>query len=142
VYAETAKTIGDLSTGDAAIPKGLAAEWHTLLLGDLAPGYLYHGPIEETIKQIRDVDLFILSETLEHLDDPDQVLKDIRMKSKSLLLSTPLDEDNDGNPEHYWSWNKDDVRLMLVSAGWSPDIYSSVQFESLNNYGFQIWGCL
>lgn len=143
-FAKAARSIGDLSTGDGAIPFDLATvgPQKTLYLGDFAPSYDFEGPIEKTIHEIPHVDLFILSETLEHLDDPDSVLRDIRGQATSLLLSTPLAEDNDGNPEHYWSWDKDDVREMLVDAGWSPQVYSCIQFEYLNNYGFQIWGCL
>lgn len=142
VYADAANTITDLSTGDSAIPTGLATKGQQLILGDFAPKYPIVGPIEQTIDTISKTDLFVLSETLEHLDDPDLVLRKIRQKTSALLLSTPLEEWNSGNPEHYWAWSKEDIRAMLVEAGFEPNIYSCVQFEYLGNYGFQIWGCL
>jgi hypothetical protein len=142
VYADASETIADLSTGDAAIPRGLATKGQGLILGDFAPKYPIVGPIEETIDTISNVDLFVLSETLEHLDDPDLVLRKIRSKTKALILSTPLEEWDTDNLEHYWAWSKEDIHGMLGEAGFHANIYSSVQFEYLGGYGFQIWGCL
>ena len=137
-------SIADLSCGDAAIGKALAPE--KLILGDFAPGYEFRGPIEETIGQIPHVEMFILSETLEHLDDPDEMLAKIRLKSDTLVLSTPIGETAVNNREHYWGWDVDDVHVMLVQAGWQPEYECDVKYLSRagsawSPASYQVWGC-
>jgi hypothetical protein len=131
------RIVADLSCGDGYILKHVNNV--TKHFGDYAPGYQYTGPIEKTIHEIPEVDVFFLCETLEHLDDPDLVLRLIRNKAYKLILSTPLDESTDENPEHYWGWNKRAVKMMLKDAGWLPALYD----ETLppKGYRFQIWGC-
>lgn len=136
-------TAADLSCGDG--------HWRetfpTLLwrMGDFAPGYEFTGPIEETIEELDPVDLFICCETLEHLDRPDDVLKQIRAKAKFLVLSTPNSTQWDENPEHYWAWDKEAVMGMLGEAGWSGFILREANawgdHTRVNGYAFQIWGC-
>src|SRR5688500_12840508 len=153
--------VADLSTGDSAIPTGIAyartvdmRETH-LILGDFAPQhpktltsyprYQYTGPIEDTIERLQvaeigGIDLFVCSETIEHLDNPEAVLKQIRHKSRMLLLSTPIGETDDGNPEHYWGWDPPDVSQMLRGCGWNPSIMTELKFLHYP-YDFQIWCC-
>lgn len=136
-------TVADLSCGDAAVAKRLA-ETHNarMILGDYAPGYEYTGPIEDTIGQIGHVDLFVCCETIEHLDDPDAVLAQIRRKTSRLLLSTPDGEDDDSNPEHVWGWDSEAVEKMLRSAGFVPDIHTTLDLRPAGcMYSFQIWAC-
>jgi hypothetical protein len=90
----------DLSCGNGAVLNAVKST--TKFYGDYAPGYTYTGPIEETIDQIPHVDLFICCETLEHLDDPGAALVKIREKASMILLSTPVDNWGDPNPEHSW----------------------------------------
>lgn len=132
------KSIADLSCGDAAIPRGISAD--KIILGDYAPGYEYFGPIEITVLEIEPVDLFICSETIEHIDQPDRLLLNIREKANKLLLSTPLDE-KIYNPQHYWQWDKQGMWSLLTIAGWTPKGYEELLFPELNNYGYQIWYC-
>src|SRR5678816_3418486 len=106
-------TAADLSCGNGAILRYLP-HVQTRYYGDYAPGYQYHGPIEETIFQIPNVDVFILCETLEHLDDPDLVLRRIRMRAKKLILSCPLMRWWDENPEHYWAFDRKAIKGMLI----------------------------
>jgi hypothetical protein len=139
-WFEDANSVADLSCGDAAIVNALDIE--TKFLGDYAPGYEYTGPLEETIEKIPDVDLYICSETIEHLDDPLAGLRQIRAKTKYLVLSTPNGEDNDDNPEHYWGWDDDGVRSMLLTAGFNPVVYQELNFTQPQYcYNYQIWGC-
>ncbi|MFI6496898.1 hypothetical protein [Nonomuraea typhae] len=132
------QTVADLSCGNAAIANALDVEER--LLGDLAPGYQWTGPIEDTIHQIRNVDLFVLSETLEHLDNPDAVLKEIRAKTRYLVLSTPEGETGKANIEHYWGWDSAEVESMLIVAGFRPEIHTVLELREYG-YDFQIWGC-
>lgn len=133
-------TVADLSCGNAEIPRSLDAKY--TYLGDFARGYQFEGPIEETIEELPEkVDMFICSETLEHLDDPDMILRKIRYKTEKLIVSTPVDNWNDPNQEHYWSWSKSDVEVMLRLAGFNPDVFVKVELPNYL-YNYQIWGCL
>lgn len=129
------ETAADLSCGNGSILSTLPAQVRHF--GDLAPGYDITGPIEQTIFEIPDVDLFVCCETLEHLDDPDTVLKQIRDKTRMLLLSTPVDAWDDGNLEHYWAWDRNAVEHMLTTAGFQVAEYTEVA----PSYRFGIWGC-
>ena len=130
-------SIADLSCGDATIAKAIPAV--TRYLGDFAPGYPITGAIEQTIHEIPHVEWFVCSETLEHVDDPALVLSAIRAKSDRLLLSTPLDEPNANNPEHYWSWDRDGIVSLLLAADWKPTHYGEITFRTLGGTGYQLW---
>jgi hypothetical protein len=133
------KSVADLSAGDAfiIIALGLSKTY----IGDYAPRYEYTGPIEQTIEQIPNVDLFICSETLEHLDNPVEVLKQIRQKTKYLLLSTPHARFDDVNPEHYWAWDKDGIAELLAQADFEPIQFHLLELADHYYYDYQIWVC-
>lgn len=135
------ESAADLACGDAAIICAVPAKrryW-----GDFAPGWPLAGPIDETINQIPHVDLFVCTETIEHLDDPDTVLKAIREKTTYLLLSTPVGCFHDTNPEHYWAWDREAVENMLHTAGFSVATYVELDLTAAgpDHYVFGIWGC-
>lgn len=136
-------SVADLSTGNAAIPKRIALNCGrhcTVTLGDFAAGYEHRGPIEETLDRLTEpVDLFVLSETVEHLDDPDGTLTRIRSKAKHLLLSTPIGETDLGNREHYWGWDQAGVADMLAAAGWDVAAARRVDITLPDTYSYQIW---
>lgn len=130
----------DLSCGDATILNALNVG--TRYLGDFAPGYPITGPIEDTIEQIPVVDLFVCCETIEHLDDPDRALKQIRAKTRALVLSTPVDAFQDTNPEHYWAFSREGVEAMLTAAGFEVVVYSAIDFRPAGaEYQFGVWYC-
>lgn len=85
------------------------------------------------------VDVYICSETLEHLEDPDAVLRKIRGKSGHLVLTTPDSEATNENPEHYWSWGTGDLESMLHAAGWTGSV--ELFTPDIDYYTFQIWTC-
>lgn len=130
-------TVADLSCGNGEIIDSLNL---MSFKGDFATGYQFHGPIERTINEIPNVDLFICSETIEHIDDPDLVLRKIRNKTKNLILSTPESAWNDNNPEHYWAWSADDIKGMLIEAGFTPYLYNLLELKDYL-YDYQIWAC-
>jgi hypothetical protein len=142
---EPGDVVADLSCGDAAIANALAESHQAkLFLGDYAPGYELTGPIEQTINQLdTGVDLFICSETIEHLADPEAVLKAIRGKTSKLILSTPEGETRDiGNPEHVWGWDAEAVELMLTRAGFTPLMFNLLDLRPAGFvYAYQIWCC-
>jgi hypothetical protein len=129
--------VADLACGDAAIGRALVPSGR-LILGDFAPGYEITGMIEDTIDRITHVGMFICSETIEHLDDPDAMLVKIRERADSLVLSTPLAEFTDVNPQHYWGWDTEGVGEMLDAAGWKMVMQENV-LHPLAQY--QLWGC-
>jgi hypothetical protein len=140
-FDEDVRSVADLSCGDAAIANRVAkATGARTTLGVFAPGYRICGPIEDTIHRIGPVDLFICSETLEHLDQPEPVLAAIRGKTRYLVLSTPDGEDDDGNPEHYWGWDTAAVEAMLRGAGFTPELCNVLKLSDYD-YDYQIWGC-
>jgi hypothetical protein len=132
-------SIADLSAGDATIINSLDAK--EKYYGDYAPGYELTGHIDATLKDIPNVDLFICSETLEHLDDPDTTLKAIRAKTKYLFISTPKSETKNNNVEHYWGWDDQDVKEMLLNAGFDPVVYFLLELKKDYDYDYQMWIC-
>jgi len=131
------KSAADLSAGDAFVINGLKLD--ASYVGDFAPKYEITGAIEKTIDQIPVVDLFILSETLEHLDNPLAVLKQIRAKTKTLLLSTPHARWDDNNEEHYWAWDKSGILELLMSAGFTAVSFELLELQEKYYYDYQIW---
>jgi hypothetical protein len=132
-------TVADLSCGNGRIASNLGVR--NVILGDFAPGYAHTGPIEKTIDEIDPVDVFICSETIEHLDDPDAVLRKIRQKARHLVLSTPIEAWDETNPEHYWAWDREEVEVMLFRAGF-PSLAPYVELDMRNAwspYCFGIW---
>lgn len=139
-------TIADLSCGNAEITRRVASLLSldaAPTLGDFAPGYELHGPIERTITEVAPHDLLICSETIEHLDDPDAVLAAAREKFNRLLVTTPTGETFDQpigqNLEHVWGWDQDGVADMLRSAGWDPG--ERIDLVLPGTYDFQLWWC-
>ena len=112
-------SIADLSAGDARITKALA-EYSGIepILGDIAPGYSIQAPLSVSVLVIPPVELFVCTNTLEHLEDPEADVGEIRKKASKLLTSASLDEPADMHGDHYWTWAKDDVEEILRDAGW------------------------
>lgn len=138
--------IGDLSCGDAAIPQGIwqhHQEKIKLYLGDLTPGWPLTGTIGETLPQLpHAVNLYVCCETLEHVDNPDAMLREIRFHAGSLLMSTPVDNFDDDNDQHIWAWSKQAVEEMLTSSGWQPVGYRAVNKRPEGfPYNWGIWFC-
>jgi hypothetical protein len=139
----------DLSCGDGAIMLGLkrAGVVRTAYLGDRA--WAHHldviGELEHTIplstapSRIQ-YDVMVMSETIEHLRDPDCVLRLAHDLADWLVVTTPVGETTErhGNPEHYWSWDVSDVKEMLITAGWNPVEHKLLD---LPYYTYQLWGC-
>lgn len=131
------RTIADLSCGDGAIVRGSRHPWSLKTLGD----YTSTGPIEVALLTQSHVDMFLLSETLEHVENPDGLLHSIRAVADHLVLTTPHGEDHDENPEHYWGWTTDDLEEMLCAAGWTELTHELFTPESSGYYTFQMWRC-
>lgn len=135
---EGVTSIADMSCGGADITSRLGAHFGVApLLGDFGNvyGYQYTGTIQETVPQLGDVDLFVCSETLEHLEDPDADLLLIRAHCKRLLLTTPIwEEPEEPSHGHLWTWRQADVEEMLEAAGFTVD-----RFVAYSLWG--MWTC-
>lgn len=136
----------DLTCGDGAILRALQANGtvQTAYYGDLV--FAAHldviGMVEDTLPAHtvagRPIDLYVCSETLEHVQDPDELLRAARLMARNAVFTTPIDEDpSAGNPEHYWGWGTEDVREMLDDAGWT----GTLTVLPLPFYQFQVWCC-
>lgn len=156
-YAGQIRTAADLSCGDAAILcqlSGIREMW----LGDLqgvpstppaGTSARVHpvpaGPLPDSLADLPEpVDLYVLSETIEHMDDPDELLRQLASCATYLFLSTPLNEvTGSGNVEHYWSWGQEDIHAMLQEAGWSPLEFQRLVPQSTlhlpDTYHYQLW---
>lgn len=136
-------SVADLSAGDGSIINSVNAR--NKYLGNFGDGYEYSGDILKTIEQIPSVDLFINTETLEHLPTPQEVLNKIRTKTKYLCLSTPLDEKGTiwGHAiGHLWVWGKEDILKMLKKAGFEPIVYQEIHFfDPSLTLNYQLWIC-
>lgn len=140
--------VADLSCGNGAIARSIASHWgRRPLLGDYAPGFEVTGPIEETIVNVEGIDIFVCCETLEHLWEPLDVLRQIRRRSSLLVCSVPLWEraEQEQNGEHYWAFDREGFESMLADAGWTPSLFAEVPGYPVGGdggfYQTGIWGC-
>lgn len=129
--------VADLSCGDGAIAS--ACSPHPTL-GDLAPGWPIVGPLHQTLPALAPVDLYVCTETLEHLADPAWLLGVIRAKARRLLVSFPHCDDLDTNGEHVWQWTPDEARTLLVEAGWDPVTWATLAVPD-GPYAYSVVGC-
>jgi hypothetical protein len=95
----------------------------------------------DAIAKTDPVDVIVLTEILEHLEDPDEVLRLARTKAKRVLVSSPLEEpEHSNNHEHLWSFDREGYAEMLMDAGWTPFGYTEIGFTDPRlYYKFQIW---
>ena len=106
----------------------------------MAGAKLSNLPAQELLETITgEVDLIVLTEILEHLDDPDALLRLAATKARFLVASSPEMRPGqvDQNPEHLWMFDRDGYRGMLAKNGWRIVQYTHLNFPS--EYDFQIW---
>lgn len=131
----------DLSCGNGYILQNLNVV--QAYYGDMAPGYPITGPLESTLPNLPDVDIYVCSETLEHVADPLRVLKLIRQTANSLVMSTPIGCWDDSLDEHYWAWSQEGIETMQRLAGWSSWGFTNVDSTAYGEpYNYGIWACI
>lgn len=139
------ESVADLAVGDGRII-GQLLEVHRVVY-DIAEANIDNLSIEceKTVADIDtssvempEVDLVILSEILEHIENPDQILKNVRSKTKYIFISTPLNEGIHVNPQHYWVWDDEGVGKMIEEAGFHKLAYLTFQFFPEQAL-YQIW---
>lgn len=135
-----AASVADLSCGDGALLDTLDVP--AKIYGDAWPGPRSAddgwvvGFIEDTVHAIPPVDVFLCTETIEHLDDPDTVLAAIR--ADQLLVTTPLAEPGEAHDQHYWTWDADGVEALLTDAGWTPRTHHDLVLPD-DTLSYQLW---
>jgi hypothetical protein len=135
-------SIADMSCGDGRIPRSLASfSGIEPILGDYAGGYAYQGTLQETVPQLSTVDLYVCTNTIEHLEDPDGDLTLIREHCNQLLLACPIDE-HDAGGEHVWMFTKDGVDEMLLKTGFERMAYCELDMNPVwEHLKFGMWAC-
>lgn len=121
VWGKREVLAADLACGKGELMTFTPIDWNWRL-GDITYGHAIWGPIEETIHLLSDVSVLVMSEVIEHLDDPEYVLRHARYRCETLVLSTPIAEGQTDewklNHEHYWGWDQRAIGEMLHDAGW------------------------
>lgn len=131
-------TVIDPAAGrHARTAAALAAEWdRSTITGDLAPDAAVDYPGVDARTFLRELylrnyvaDVVVLGEILEHVDDPGQLLRQAHDVANGLILSTPLSEPPDVNPEHVWRWDKAGILQLLDMTRWRPTGYVELELE-------------
>lgn len=155
------ETIGDPACGDASVvltADRLNGIRHAYLgdrsgpqVEDLArreveeawpfPTTLSQGLMVDTMLGWPQLDLMVLTECLEHVEDPDAVLRMAAARAKHLVASSPLGETfGDNNPFHVWAWDEAGYRKMIEDAGWRVVSLTTLSFtDPARIYRFGIW---
>ena len=86
-------------------------------------------------------DMIVLTEILEHLEDPDELLKEARQKADFLVASSPVmrSDQKDENPEHLWMFSAEGYEFMLKEADWTVASWTVIYPGA--EYDFGIWVC-
>ena len=97
--------------------------------------------IEETLADDFQFDVVVLTEILEHVEDPVSILKMARERASFLVASSPvfLDANHlDSNPEHLWMFDANGYAEMLKEAGWDEFVFIPIHLADFP-YDFQLW---
>lgn len=136
IDAEGIKRIADFSAGDRAIVSGLAG-YTDAWLHDITDDGV--DIVERLREETFQYDLFICTETIEHVERPWELLEEIAPRTRWLLLSTPLDEDPaEDNWEHYWSFEAVDIDDLLIQSGFPHGVMTTHR-PATGPYTYQIW---
>jgi 2-polyprenyl-3-methyl-5-hydroxy-6-metoxy-1,4-benzoquinol methylase len=147
-------SVVDPACGDASIVRLANRHWpiDRIVLGDIGSANVAEakrvlpaaecivGDAMEILDSV-DVDLVVLTEFIEHVEDPDALLRLARAKGKRLVASSPemRPGQRDNNPEHLWQFDTDGYRVMLEGAGWVVSQRTFLSFPS--EYDFGVWVC-
>lgn len=95
-----------------------------------------------TLETSADFDMVVLTEFLEHVEDPDEILRLARQRATYLIASSPEMRPGqvDRNAEHIWMFDGEGYDQMLQGAGWHPVHKTHMGFPGFD-YDFQIWVC-
>lgn len=147
----------DPACGDASIVRIAHRNWpiDEIYLGDISKqnvdasmkyftggnAVAHVGDAVDMIASTTNVDAIVLTEFLEHVEDPDAVLALSRKHAKWLVASSPVMRPGqvDQNKEHLWMFDADGYEEMLMLSGWEATQRTFLHFKS--EYDFGIWVC-
>ena len=98
--------------------------------------------IEETLRTTDTFDLVVLTEILEHLDDPVSILRLARERASVLVASSPMFPNDlilDPNPEHLWQFDIYGFGQMLLEGGWDTTVAMVPVNLADSHYDYQLW---
>lgn len=114
-------------------------------VASLAPeGWLVsHMDAMSAIDSAGDVDVIVLTEFLEHVEDPVSILRHARDHATWLVASSPEMRPGqiDSNHEHLWMFDADGYIEILNESGWKAVSKTFLSFGPTCEYDFQIWVC-
>lgn len=99
-------------------------------------------PIEDALMAApATFDTVVLTEILEHVENPVDILKMARVRASTLIASSPVFLDDsilDDNPEHLWQFDAAGYQEMLTEAGWTTFAFVPIHLTEFP-YDFQLW---
>lgn len=149
---DSVETFLDPACGDASILEAAYTlrKFTSATLGDISHAQILAiNPEFPHTKVVSDIwtklsnspkhDCVVLTEILEHLEDPDRILRLARSRGDWLVASSPIGDPEDGrNGEHLWAWDQSGYQEMLFDAGWDARL-SCVQRFWGTPWNTQIW---
>lgn len=147
------QTLADPACGDASIENSIELMRVKMYLNDisrsqiemiqmasLVPPDVQCMDVYDHVEYIPQVDVIVLTEILEHLEDPDKLVRMASKKARYLIASSPISERSNTNHEHVWGWDEDGYSEMLRNGDWTPTTVVK-QYMNLSGlpYDFQIW---
>jgi hypothetical protein len=74
-------------------------------------------------------DVVVMTEVLEHLEDPHGVLNWACGSARRLVCSSPFNEnDRTHCPEHAWAWDLQGYAAIIEAAGWEIERHEQTEF--------------
>ena len=112
---------------------------------DFGDNYICADIIRYSREHVKEVDIVVLTEVIEHVEDPIAFLKSLLLLLKdngSIILTTPnksyasssLIWDTDRPPVHYWWFSEDSIIFMAKALGLSVEFvdFSNCYIERMN----------
>lgn len=85
------------------------------------------------------VDMIVLTEILEHLEEPEEVLRVARTRADWVVASSPIGDPEEGrNHEHLWAWDEGGYEEMLLATEWDPKAKTVLTYPG-EPWNSQIW---
>jgi hypothetical protein len=122
--------VGDISPQNIEYVKQEHPQWQT-----------FTGDAYAMLERVASVaDLAFLTEILEHVEEPVELLRATKAKSRVLIASSPIKapHEHDDNPEHVWQFDAEEYEALLRRGGWKPVARVNLSFYNAAYYNFQI----
>jgi len=74
--------------------------------------------VERWDDEIPQADVYVMTEVLEHLTDPHEMVRRVRRRNAQLVASSPWTETYESHDEcHAWAWDTEGYAAMIRTAG-------------------------